>query len=54
MTDPKVFLKAHVAPKYTNFEWVRAPKYFFGSNFPKRPKNAVCIKFCQNIVLIVI
>ena len=36
-TDPKFFLKAPLAPIYTNFEGERAPKKrdFFCQNFPK-------------------
>ena len=40
-TDPKIFLKAPLAPIYTNFEGERAPKkrYFFVKIFQKVPKN---------------
>ena len=40
-TDPKIFLKAPLAPIYTNFEGERAPKKrnFFGKTFQKVPKN---------------
>ena len=36
-TDPKIFLKAPLAPIYTNFEGERAPKKrdFFCQNFSK-------------------
>ena len=36
-TDPKIFLKAPLAPIYTNFEGERAPKKnaFFCPNFSK-------------------
>ena len=40
-TDPKIFLKAPLAPIYTNFEGERAPKKrdFFCQNFQKLPEN---------------
>ena len=40
-TDPKIFLKAPLAPIYTNFEGERAPKKrdFFVKIFQKLPKN---------------
>ena len=40
-TNPKIFLKAPLAPIYTNFEGERAPKkrYFFVKIFQKVPKN---------------
>ena len=49
-TDPKIFLKAPLAPIYTNFEGgARAKKtQFFGQNFPKSPKNAFFGLFFQN------
>ena len=60
-TDPKIFLKAPLAPIYTNFEGERAPKknaIFLSKFFKKCPKTAfltvfskICLrrrKFCQN------
>ena len=60
-TDPKIFLKAPLAPIYTNFEGERAPKkntIFLSTFFKKCPKTAFlavfsenCLqrrKFCQN------
>ena len=59
-TDPKIFLKAPLAPIYTNFEGERAPKKrdFVVNIFQKVSKNGfltvfskVCLqgkKFCQN------
>ena len=60
-TDPKIFLKAPLAPIYTNFEWERAPKKkreFLAKFFKKCPKTAfltvfskICLrrrKFCKN------
>ena len=40
-TDPKIFLKAPLAPIYTNFEGERAPKKtkFFVKNFQKVQKR---------------
>ena len=40
-TDPKIFLKAPLAPIYTNFEGEHAPKKtrFFVKIFQKVPKN---------------
>ena len=37
VTDPSIFLKAPLAPIYTNFEGERAPKKrnFFNENFSK-------------------
>ena len=60
--DPKIFLKALLAPIYTNFEGERAPKknaIFFVKIFQKVPKNGffltvfskICLrrrKICQN------
>ena len=41
-TDPKIFLKAPLAPIYTNFKGERAPKKtrFFVKIFQKVPKTA--------------
>ena len=42
-TDPKIFLKASLAPIYTNFEGERAPKknaIFLSKFFKKCPKTA--------------
>ena len=60
-TDPKIFLKAPLAPIYTNFEGEHEPKknaFFLSKFFKKCPKTAfltvfskIClrrIKFCQN------
>ena len=60
-TDPKVFLRAPLAPIYTNFEGERAPKknaIFLSKFFKKCPKTAfltvfskICLwrrKFCQS------
>ena len=58
--DPKICLKAPLAPIYTNFERERAPKKrdFLSKFFKKCPKTAfltvfskICLrrrKFCQN------
>ena len=59
--DPKIFLKAPLAPIYTNFEGERAPKktQFFCQNFSKSAQkrlfltvfSKICLrrrKFCQN------
>ena len=45
-TDPKIFLKAPLAPIHTNFEGERAPKnaIFFVKIFQKVRRK----KFCQN------
>ena len=50
-TDPKIFLKAPLAPIYTNFEGERAPKkrVFFVRNFQKVPKNGFFDLFFQKI-----
>ena len=61
-TEPKIFLKAPLAPIYTNFEGERAPKknsiFFLSKFFKKCPKTAfltvfskICLrrrKCCQN------
>ena len=59
-TDPKIFLKAPLAPIYTNFEGERAPKKrdFFSKFFKNCPKTAFVTvfskiflrrrKFCQS------
>ena len=60
-TDPKIFLKAPLAPINTNFEGERAPKknaIFLSTFFKKCPKTAfltvfskICLrrrKLCQN------
>ena len=60
-TDPKYFLKAPMAPIYTNFKGERAPKKtrFFCQNFSKSAQkrlfltvfSKICLrrrKFCQN------
>ena len=42
-TDPKIFLKAPLAPIYTSFEGERAPKktrFFLSKFFKKCPKTA--------------
>ena len=62
-TDPKIFLKAPLAPMYTNFEGERAPKknaIFLSNFFKKCPKtdfltvfSKICLrrtKFSQNRV----
>ena len=48
-TDPKIFLKAPLAPIYTNFEGERAPKKrdFLVKIFQKVPKNAFFGLFFQ-------
>ena len=47
VTDPKTFLRASLAPIYTNFEGRAEKTQFFGQNFPKiLPKKA----FAQNLV----
>ena len=50
-TDPKIFLKAPLAPIYTNFEGERAPKKtrFFVKNFQKVPKNGFFDCFFENL-----
>ena len=51
-TDPKIFLKAPLAPIYTNFEGERAPKKkrIFLSNFFKNcPKTAFFTLFFQKL-----
>ena len=49
-TDPKIFLKAPLAPIYTNFEGERAPKkrYFLSKFFKKCPKTAFLTFFSKN------
>ena len=46
-TDPKIFLKAPLAPIYTNFEGERAPKnaIFLSKFFKKCPKTAFLTVF---------
>ena len=48
-TDPKILLKAPLAPIYTNFEGERAPKKtrFFVKVFQKVPKNGFFWLFFQ-------
>ena len=48
-TDPKIFLKAPLAPIYTNFEGERAPKkhIFFVKIFQKVPKNGFLTVFSK-------
>ena len=48
-TDPKIFLKAHLAPIYTNFEEERAPKKtrFFCQNFSKSAQKWLFLLFFQ-------
>ena len=50
-TDPKVFLRAPMAPIYTNFEGERAPKKtrFFFKIFQKVPKNGSFDCFFKNL-----
>ena len=50
-TDPKIFLKAPLAPIYTNFEEERAPKKrdFFVKIFQKVPKNGFFDCFFKNL-----
>ena len=50
-TDPKIFLKAPLAPIYTNFEGERAPKKtrFFVEIFQKVPKNGFFDCFFKNL-----
>ena len=51
-TDPKIFLKAPLAPIYTNFEGERAPKknaIFFVKIFQKVPKNGFIDRFFKNL-----
>ena len=50
-TDPKIFLKAPLAPIYTNFEGERAPKKrdFFVKIFQKLPKNGFFDCFFKNL-----
>ena len=50
-TDPKIFLKAPLAPIYTNFEGERAPKKtrFFVKIFQKVPKNGFFDYFFKNL-----
>ena len=49
--DPKIFLKAPLAPIYTNFEGERAPKktLFFVKIFQKVPKNGFFDSFFKNL-----
>ena len=49
-TEPKIFLKAPLAPIYTNFEGERAPKknaIFLSKFFKKCPKTAFLTVFSQ-------
>ena len=49
-TDPKIFLKAPLAPIYTNFEGERAPKknaIFLQNFFKKCPKTVFFIVFSK-------
>ena len=49
-TDPKIFLKAPLAPIYTNLEGERAPKktqFFLSKVFKKRPKTAFLTVFSK-------
>ena len=48
-TDPKSFLKAPLAPIYTNFEGERTPKktQFFGQNFSKSAQKRLFWLFFQ-------
>ena len=50
-TDPKIFLKAPLAPIYTNFVGERAPKKrdFFVNIFQKLPKNGFFDCFFKNL-----
>ena len=51
-TDPKIFLKAPLAPIYTNFERERAPKknaIFLSKFFKKCPKTAFFDCFFKNL-----
>ena len=50
-TDPKIFLKAPLAPIYTNFEGERAPKKrdFFVKIIQKVPKNGFFDYFFKNL-----
>ena len=50
-TDPKIFLKAHLAPIYTNFEGERAPKnaIFLSTFFKKCPKTVFFLLFFKNL-----
>ena len=53
-TDPKIFIKAPLAPIYTNFEGERAPKknaIFFVKIFQKVPKNGIFDCFLKKIGL---
>ena len=50
-TDPKIFLKAPLAPIYTNFEGERAPKknaIFLSKFFKKCPKRLFWLFFQKN------
>ena len=50
-TNPKIFLKAPLAPVYTNFEGERAPKkrdFFLSKFFKKCPKTAFLTVFSKN------
>ena len=48
-TDPKIFLKAPLAPIYSNFEGERAPKKtrFFCQNFSKSAQKRLFLLFFQ-------
>ena len=49
-TDPRIFLKAPLAPVYTNFEGERAPKknaIFLSTFFKKCPKTAFLTVFSK-------
>ena len=50
-SGPKIFLKAPLAPIYTNFEGERAPKKrnFFDKIFQKVPKNGFFDCFFKNL-----
>ena len=50
-TDPKIFLKAPLAPIYTNFEGERAPKKtkFFCQNFSKSAQKRLFDCFFKNL-----
>ena len=51
LADPKIFLKAPLAPIYTNLEGERAPKKrdFFVKTSQKVPINGFCDLFFQNL-----
>ena len=51
-TDPKIFVKAPLAPIYTNFEGERAPnktRFFFVKIFQNVPKNGFFDCFFKNL-----